>query len=205
MKALLLSILALAGTLFAETAYINMEAVFNEYYKTVNENIKFEQSRQNFLSGFAVLREEFENTRKEYASAVKDAQNDLLGEEVREAAAKKAQSLGARLQQKQDEIAQFQQQTAAEIEDNQQKATQAIIEILKTQLEKFAADKGYDLVFDVSGKTMNRLPALLVYPKDKEITDAFVKLVNAGHEAEKAENQAKLEKLRKAAADAEKK
>ena len=33
-------------------AYVNMETVFNEYYKTVNENINIENLRKQYLDGF---------------------------------------------------------------------------------------------------------------------------------------------------------
>lgn len=189
-----------AGSIFAETvAYINMETVFNEYYKTINENIRFEETRQNFMTGFEVLRNEFENTRKEYSQAVADAQNDLLSDAAKATARQKAQALEERLAQKNDEIVQYRQRSMAEMDSNQQAATLNIVAELQTLVEKYAADNGIDLVYEISGRTMNRVPVLLVYPKDKEITDAFVKVCNAGHEKEKEESEAKLASLQKAA------
>lgn len=201
MKKILFATVFAVGSIFAETvAYINMETVFNAYYKTVNENIRFEEARQNFMTGFEVLRNEFENTRKEYSQAVADAQNDLLSDGAKATAAQKAQALEERLAQKNDEIMQYRQRVTAEIESNQQNATLAIVEDLQAQVAKYAADNGIDVIYEVSGRTMNRVPVLLVYPKDKEMTDAFVKISNAGHEKEKEESQAKLASLQKAAA-----
>ena len=100
--------------------------------------------------------------------------------------------------QKEEEIIRYQQQARSEIEERQQSATNRLLEELQAQLEKYAAEKGYEMVYEVSGRTLNRVRVLLVYPKDKEITEAMVKLVNAGHEAEKAEADGKLEKMRKA-------
>ncbi len=207
MKQFCLVLLLFAGSLFAQNvAYVNMEKVFESYYKTVTENIKFEEERQNFLTGMNVLRDEFENTRKDYNAAVRDAKNDLLGEEAQKTAAQKAQALAARLEQKQDEIMRYRQQSLTELDGRQQAATQAIVNELTAQVKKYASEKGFDLVYEVSGRTMNRVPVLLVYPEDKEITDAVVKVVNAGHEQERDEAKARLEKLQKesesAAADA---
>lgn len=200
-KILFIAAVFAVGSFFAETvAYINMETVFNEYYKTVNENIRFEEIRQNFVTNFDVLRDEFENTRKEYAQAVADAQNDLLSDGAKATATQKARALQERLDQKNEEIIQYRQQAMAEIENNQQAATQAILEDLQALLTKYASDNGIDLVYEVSGKSLNRVPMLLVYPKDKEMTKAFIKVCNAGHEKEKEESKAKLESLQKAAA-----
>jgi len=202
MKTFVFAAIFASVSLFAQvTAYINMETVFNEYYKTITENIKFEESHQKFTTGLLMLRDEFENTRKEYVQAVNDAKNDLLGDTARQAAVQKAQMLEVRLEQKQEELVQYRQEAMKEIEGNQQMATEAIVKDLQEQLTKYAADRQIEVVYEVSGKTMNRMPVILVYPKDKEITDAFVKLTNAGHESEKTEAQAKLEAMRAAATE----
>ncbi len=201
MKSILLALLFAATSLFAaETvAFINMEKVFNDYYKTVTENIKFEETRQKFVTALTVLQGEFENTRQEYEKAIADAENDLLSDSARAEAAQKVRVLEARLEQKHDETLEFRQNGLAEIEGNQQQATQLLIDDLQAQLTKYAAERGLEMVYETSGRTMNRVPVLLVYPKEKEITEAFIKQVNAGHEKEKAESQAKLEAMHKAA------
>jgi hypothetical protein len=43
---------------------------------------------------------------------------------------------------------------------------------------------------------MSRVQVLLVYPKDKDITAEMVKIINAGHEKEKQEAQARLAAIR---------
>ena len=201
MKSILPALLFAATSLFAaETvAFINMEKVFNDYYKTVTENIKFEETRQKFVTAITVLQGEFENTRQEYEKAIADAENDLLSDSARAEAAQKVRVLEARLEQKHDETLEFRQNGLAEIEGNQQQATQLLIDDLQAQLTKYAAERGLEMVYETSGRTMNRVPVLLVYPKEKEITEAFIKQVNAGHEKEKAESQAKLEAMHKAA------
>jgi Skp family chaperone for outer membrane proteins len=205
MKSLFASALLLVASvaMAQNVAYINMETVFNEYYKTISENIRFEEERQNFMTGMEVLRGEFENSRKEFQQAQADSRNDLLGDAAKQEALNKVNVLGARLEQKQEEILRYRQQAVSEMDSRQQSTTQSLVDDLQKQLEKYAAEMNYELVYEVSGRTMNRVPVLLVYPKDKEITDAVVKLVNAGHETEKAEAKAKLESLQKAAADKE--
>ena len=204
MRITLLALLLSAASLLAQkVAYVNMETVFNGYYKTVSENIRFEEERQNFFTGM-VLQSEFDSTRKEFLDAVNKARNDLLGEDTQREAAQKAEALRARLEQKQEEIARYQQQARSEISERQQKTTTRLLQELQTQLEKYAAEMGYEMVYEVSGRTLNQVPVLLVYPKDKEITEAMVKLVNVGHEKEKEEAEAKLEKMRKAIEEKEK-
>ena len=176
-------------------AYVNMETVFNEYYKTVNENINVENLRKQYLDGFNLLKNEFQASLSEYQKAVADAENELLSEDVRENARSKAQLLENRLQQKQEEVLRYRQEGLGEIENRQQQIVEKLAEELLEQVRKYADSQGYTTVLEVSGKSLNRVPMVISYPKEQEITDAIVKLVNAGHEAEKTEATAKLTDL----------
>ncbi len=191
--ALFASVAALTADRFA---YVNMETVFNEYYKTVNENINVENLRKQYLDGFNLLKDEFQASLSEYQKAAADADNELLSAEVRENAKSKAQLLENRLQQKQEEVMRYRQEGLGEIENRQQQIVEKLAEELTEQVRKYAEAQGYTTVLEVSGRSLNRVPLVLYYPKDQEITDAVVKLVNAGHEAEKTTAQARLDDLR---------
>lgn len=192
-----LALCACVAVLAAERfAYVNMETVFNEYYKTVNENINVENLRKQYLDGFNLLKDEFQASLAEYQKAGADADNALLSDEVRENARNKAQLLENRLQQKQEEVMRYRQDSLGEIENRQMQIVEKLAEELVEQVRKYAEAQGYTTVLEVSGKSLNRVPLVLSYPKEQEITDAVVKLVNAGHEAEKIEAQAKLDDLR---------
>ncbi len=203
-----LTVLLTAGLLpvWGETkiAYVNMETVFNEYYKTVNENIGFENKRKTMIDGFALLREEFEKSQEEYRKTRADAENELLAPEKREEARSKTALLEQRLEQKQVEIYKFRQQSMAQIENRQQTVMEELIKELRAQVEKYAKENGYTIVFEVSGKNLNRMPSVLVYPTEDEITAQLVKIVNAGHEQEKADADKKLKEVREKSAAAAK-
>ena len=191
--ALCMAIAALAAERFA---YVNMETVFNEYYKTVNENINVENLRKQYLDGFNLLKDEFQTSLAEYQKAVADADNELLSDEVRANARSKAQLLENRLQQKQDEVVRYRQEGLGEIENRQQQIVEKLATELTELVRKYAQQQGYTTVLEVSGKSLNRVPMVIAYPHDQEITDEVVKLSNAGHEAEKTEATAKLTDLR---------
>ena len=191
-------ILFIGIMVFAEErfAYVNMETIFNAYYKTVNENINVENMRKQYLDGFNLLRDEFQASLTEYQKATADMDNELLSDEVRESARNKAQLLEGRLQQKQEEVMRYRQEGLGEIEERQQQIVEKLAQDLTEQVKKYAEAQGYTTVLEVSGKSLNRVPLVITYPKDQEITEAVLKLVNAGHEAEKAEAEAKLTDLR---------
>ena len=203
MKKLIASLLgaALALTISAaeKTGYVNMETVFNGYYKTVNENINFENQRKSFVDAMDIFRKEYQASLQEYQKAKADAENELLSTEARSAAASRVKLLETRLQQKQDEIMEFRDNGMREIEAKQQSVTNTLAEDLLAQVRQYAAQKGYTVVLEVSGKSLSRIPVVIVYPKEAEFTDDLVQVINAGHEKEKADAQARLDALRKQA------
>ena len=199
MMFVLLALLVLPVMLSAEglkRGYVNMDTLFNEYYKTVNENISFEQRQRTITEGFQLLRQEMENTMTEYKKAAGEANNELLSNEARNAAVERARLLEERLQQKQQEIMKYREESMREIQSRQQKVTDTLVEELLVMVRKYAADNNYDEIVEVSGRSLNRVQVLLVYPQKNEITAEIVKISNAGHEKEKAEAQAKLQALR---------
>lgn len=194
-----LAMLALPVMLSAaelKRGYVNMETLFNEYYKTINENITFENRQRTVAEGFQMLRTEMENTMKEFKKAEAEAQNELLSGDARNSARERAQMLAERLQQKQTEILKYREDSLRDIQSRQQQVTDTLVGELIEQVRKYAADKGYDEIVEVSGKTMSRVPVYLVYPRENDITGEMVKIINAGHEKEKQEAQARLAAVR---------
>ena len=51
-------------------------------------------------------------------------------------------------------------------------------QLLSTHEIRLERNKGYDYVFDSSGMTMNNQPALLVFPKSADMTEAIIKDLN---------------------------
>ena len=198
---LLCAMMALTLAAADKTGYVNMEAVFNGYYKTVNENINFENQRKSFVDTMDIYRKEYQSSLQEYQKAKADAENELLSTEARSAAASRTKLLEGRLQQKQEEIMDYRDSGMREIEAKQQSVTNALAEDLLAQTRQYAAQKGYTVVLEVSGKSLSRIPVVIAYPKEAEFTDDLIQVINAGHEKEKADAQARLDALRKQAED----
>ena len=185
-----------------KTVYVDMEKLFNEYYKTTNENIQFETQRKSFLDGMALLREEYQNSLKEHQKTKAEAENVLLGAEARKAASEKQRLLEDRLRQKQQEIMQYRETRMREIEGRQQQTIEALTTELVQMVQRHAKEKGYGAVLETSGRTMNRVPVVLVHPEEDDITATMIQQANAGHEKERELALKRLEELRKKSSEA---
>lgn len=179
-----------------KVAYVNMEKSFGEFYKTSNANVIFEQKKLEFDEKMSALADELEAKTRELKALEGEAKNELLSKEARDEAMRKlkisADIFGGRREA-------FERERRAGVQElNRLKAEteETLVKELRSSIKKYASDNGYTLVYDISGMSMNRMPVLLVYPEQQEITDAFIKVINNGHEKELADAKAKLEEIK---------
>lgn len=182
-----------------KVGYVDMNEIFVNYYKTLRENYNIELRRQSFQEQITILRDEFQNSVSEYEKLANDANNELLGDKAREEAGRKAMLLEERLRQKQEEYQKTLQEGMRNLETYREETEERIIAELSEQVTRYAEKQGYTHIFEVSGKSLNRLPFLMVYPKNESITEAIIVLVNGGHEKEMEEAKANLKKLEESA------
>jgi Skp family chaperone for outer membrane proteins len=180
-----------------QRAFVNMETIFEGYYKTIRANAAFEQKKQDFQDRVDILRDELRSMVGETKKLDEEANNDLLSEDARQESKRKLQLRLERLRAKEEEYRQFRSSGLQELQKTRLSAEEDLIDDLSEFVRKFCREKGYDLVYDVTGKSLNRMPVLLLYPEEEEITDQILKAINLGHEDELEKAKADLEAMEK--------
>jgi Skp family chaperone for outer membrane proteins len=183
-----------------DTAYVNMEAVFEGYYKTVRANIAFEQKKKDFEGRVDILRDELKGMVSDTKKADDEASNELLSNEAREEARNKFRLKMERLRSKEDEFGQYRRSGMADLNRSRLATEEELIKDISDFVRNYCKGKGYKLVYDINGRSLNRMPVVLVYPTEEEITPAVLTEINKGHEDELKQATAELEAIRKAAA-----
>ncbi|HOG49014.1 MAG TPA: OmpH family outer membrane protein [Lentisphaeria bacterium] len=198
LQLLIAAFLAAAAMTVAQDkiAYLNMEKIFEGYYKTVNANISFEQRKQDFEDRLQLIRDELNSRISEVRKLEAEVKNDLLGAEAREEARRKLQQNFDRYTAIRDEHDRFRQSGMQELQRVRASTEEELVEDLLAVIKKFAADNGYTHVIEVTGKTFNRIPVFLVYPENADITSEILKIINIGHEEEYAQAKKRLEDIR---------
>lgn len=176
-----------------KAAYLNMEKVFEGYYKTIQENLQFELQKQNFEERLSLLRDEFQTSSREAQKLEKEARNDLFSQEARDASKRKLGMLMERLQLKREELMTFRQEGYQNLQGTRNTVEETLIKDLTEQVKNHSREKGYTHVYEVSGRSLNRIPMLMVYPEEQEITADILQLVNLGHETELTEAKQKYD------------
>ena len=197
MKRFVFAIAAVAISLICQAqdrvAYVSMEKAFAEFYKTVNVNVMFEQKKLEFEETMTKLTKELETDASELKNLQADAENELLSKEARDEATRKFKVRLSMFEDRRKETALKERNGRMELNRMKSESESRLVSDLMAAIKKFAADNGYTHVYDISGMSFNRMPVLLVYPEQQEITTAFISVLNNGHEKEMAEAKEKLE------------
>lgn len=180
-----------------DTAYVNMETLFEGYYKTVRANAGFEQKKKDFEGRLEILRDELKGMVTETKKLDEEASSELLSTDAREEARTKMRLKVERLRAKEEEFGQFRRSGMADLNRSRLVTEEELIKDLSEFVRNYCKGKGFRLVYDITGRSLNRMPVLLVYPTDEEITVALLAELNKGHEEELKQATAELETLRK--------
>ena len=200
-RAIATALLVTTIGLFAQNkvGYVNMNDVFEQYYKTINANIIFENKKKEYEDKMNMMGSDLENSLREVRAVEAEAKNELLAQNVREEALRKYKIKAELFQTKRNEFERARQQGRGELGRLREETEDILVKELRALIEKYAETNGYTHIYDVSGNSLNRMPFLLVYPKQQDITATFVSSINAGHETEIADAKAKLDAMRDSA------
>ncbi len=175
--------LILAGTTGAlaqtKIGSVDMEKVFKNYYKTKEAESRMNEARS------AVKRDLDEKVDKRKAL---EAEITKLNDEVKKPELSN-EKRAAKNEEREKKIAVWQEQTkslqdfAQEKEKEIASKTALIRDGIVSNIQKVISDKvkadGFDLVFDVSGKSFNNVPVVLYAKESYDFTNDVVTKLNA--------------------------
>lgn len=179
-------------------ACIDMEKVFQGYYLTFNANKNITRQTEIFKD-YAKLaeRERFE-LEENYKRVRNESQNIAYTDDHRAQKRREAKDAHKLLQEKIIDIQEYERDQRKILRDQYEKARENIVEEIKEKISSISKSRSYDLVLDVSGKTMNAIPAVVYYHAKYEITEEILAMLNEGHEEQLKEltegNEEKEEK-----------
>jgi len=176
-----------------KTAFINMERVFDEYYKTKNANLQFKARG-----------EEIDAKRKELLAKVKSAKTELdklsaecrdksLNDNAREKKREGAEDKLSELKDAEEKLLDFDKTYKKEIAEQMRQMQQQIVAEIRGVIQTYAAEHKIDIVLDNSGKTLNNVEAVMYFDKSMDITEPILAIMNKNAPEEKKEAGKKSE------------
>lgn len=160
------------------TVTIDLNKVFNDYYKTPIATAKlkdtvdsYKKEHDDMLAGYKKQIDELNKLREEQDKSEYTAE---VREQKRKAVAEKL----ADTQKLQRDIEEYDTSHQKILQEQTQRMRQTIVKEISDIVAKEARDQGYQLVLDKSGNTLNGVPALVFSQDNLEITGDIVKILN---------------------------
>ena len=160
------------------TVTIDLNKVFNDYYKTPVATAKlkdtvdsYKKEHDDMLAGYKKQIDELNKLREEQDKSEYTAE---VREQKRKAVAEKL----ADTQKLQRDIEEYDTSHQKILQEQTQRMRQTIVKEISDIVAKEAQNQGYQLVLDKSGNTLNGVPALVFSQDNLDITGDIVKILN---------------------------
>lgn len=182
----LLLVVFLAGTasVRAETelAFIHMEQVFQNFYRTAQKNAAFQKQKDEFNDYAKELQVDLDAVKTLRDQLRDKAMNIGLSDEVRQQSRKQAEENDRLHEEKQQELRSFVTSKDRELKAKFLDLRREILEEISDFITAYAEKQGLTAVLDVSGMTNNMISAVVYFRSDKDITKLVLTALNKGHE-----------------------
>ena len=157
---------------------IDMNKVFNDYYKTPIASAKLKETADSFNKEHDDLMANYKKEIDELNKLRDDQDKPEYTAEVRDQKRRAVADKLTETQKMQRDIDDYRNSHRKILEEQTQRMRQTILKEIQDVVDKEARDKGYLLVLDKSGNTLNGVPDLIYSQDSLEITDDIVKILN---------------------------
>ncbi len=167
---------------------VDMKKVFENYKKTKDAEQRISEMRNRYKKELDERMEKLKTFKEDIDKLTAEAQTAELSDAKRKDAAKKRDEIAGEANTLFRDIQQSQQDKEKQLADHSVRMRNGIVEEIKKIIEKSVATKGYDLVFDKSGPSLNGVNIVL-HSRDswdftKEVIDELNKAPNAASAAD---------------------
>jgi Skp family chaperone for outer membrane proteins len=163
---------------------VDLNRIFNDYYKTPIAQGKLKETADGFTKEQEEMVAQYRKDVEELNKLREDSEKTEYTTEVREQKKKAVQEKLAETQKSQRDIEEYARSHRQMLEQQTGRMRQGIVKEITDVINKEAKDAGYLFVLDKSGNTLNSVPTILYSQESSDITDDIVKILNRNKPAD---------------------
>jgi outer membrane protein len=157
---------------------IDLQKVFEGYYKTKLANAAIQDEIAGLKKDNAALIEEHTKAVEDYKKALDEANNQAVSADEREKRKKEAEGKLLRINDLRQTIDQFERTAKGNIDEKLRQSREKIVKEIKEVIATKCKSNGMSMVFD-SGTSEGRLPMVLYTNGTNDLTDEILTQLNA--------------------------
>ena len=161
---------------------VDMDKLFKGYYKTKLSNAQLKKQAEVFKRYAENLTESQLKLREEFVVLRDASLNVAYSETQRESKRLAAQDKYRQLKDKDSEIERYKREKRIQMRNQEIKLRKNILLEIRKAIARYAKQRGFTLVLDASGKTLNDIPSILYYKTEIDFTDEILEIINKGAE-----------------------
>ncbi|WDE97993.1 OmpH family outer membrane protein [Lentisphaera profundi] len=184
MKKIFLLALILSAPLVQalEIVTVDMNKVFENYYRTLIENKKLAKEKDITQSRLKEMQAQVYKLQTDYQTLMRESMNPALSEGAQTQKKQDAEAKATEGQSTIKNLKFFQQNLQKEAVAKRRSITEELTKDIKKVITKYANDNAIDLVIDSSGKSVNGINLIIHSNPSLAITEKILATVNKGHE-----------------------
>lgn len=157
---------------------IDLNQVFNDYYKTPISSVKLREAASAFTKEHEDMLADFKKQVEELNKLREDAEKPEYTPEVREQKRKAVTEKLQATQKMERDVREFEASHRKMLDEQSQRMRQNILKEITEVVQKESRDAGYTLVIDKSGNTLNGVPPVVFSIDSIDISAEIIKILN---------------------------
>lgn len=160
-------------------AIVDLNKVFEKYYKTIQSNISLRQERSEMEKEHMDMVADEKKHEEDWQKLIDKANDQAISADERDKSNKEAQQKYAQLETEKQSIQEFDRIAYTRMQEKQRQKRDDIVKEIQGVLNADARQAGYAMVLDVSGESANMAPVVLYNNGQYDMTQALIKELNA--------------------------
>jgi Skp family chaperone for outer membrane proteins len=158
---------------------IDLRKVFDDYHKTKTADAALKERAADLDKERKAMVEAYQKTKEDYEKALNSTSDQAVSADERDRRKKAAESKLLELRAKEQEITQFDREARTNLEEQQRRMREKILEEIRAVINVKAKAAGHAMVLDSAAESANRTPVLLYTSGENDLTAAVLDQLNA--------------------------
>lgn len=184
MKKYFLTMLGVAGLLTGAQAELNigtvdMNKIFQSYGKTKEAEAKINEARETAKGEFDTRQEALKKLVEEVQKLQQEIQSQAASDSLKAQKTKARDEKVSEVRNQERELQEFRMTREKQLQDQALRMRNSIVEEINEIIQGIIKEKGYALVFDSTGPSVNGVPVVVYADSKFDFSEDVIKALNA--------------------------
>ena len=159
-------------------AFVSMERLFDDYYKTKAANVQLKARFESVDVPRRELMNQVKTLKTEVEKLGAEARDKSLSDAGRDKKRTMAEDKFALFRDAEQKLAEFDNTYKKQFGEQMKQSQQQLVGEIRAVIQAYVKEHGIRIVFDSSGKTLNSVESVVYYDPAFDITDPILAILN---------------------------